>query len=297
MARDKITMAVLFADVSDSTRMYEALGDTAAFGKVRECLDLLKEIASAFEGRVVKTIGDGAMCVFPSANSAAEAAGEMQLQMSQRPAEGKAQLRIRIGFHYGPVIEEGEDVFGDSVNLASRMSGLALPGQVVTTGETVQALFPHLQDSTRRLTTMPVKGKLEEVDVHEFMWQASSERTLIPGRPRAPVTVGAPSIKLTHRGREIMLKDTVWFGRDADNTLVIADKMASRRHAKIELRGGRIVLVDQSSNGTFVTLGGSEHRLRREEMILYGSGVIAFGHSASDDGAETVEFNVGGTPG
>ena len=283
-------MAMLFADVSDSTRLYEALGDTGAFGKVRECLAMLTEIASEFDGRVVKTIGDGAMCVFPTADAAAAAAGEMQSQVSQRLGEGKTKLMIRIGFHFGPVIEEGDDVFGDAVNLAARMSGIALPGQVVTTSETVETMSQQLRETTRRLTTMPVRGKVVEVEVHEFMWQASTERTVIPGRPRAPVAGSGPSIKLSYRGREILMKDTVWFGRGPDNTVVIADRMASRRHAKIELRSGKFVLVDQSSNGTYVTLGGSEMRLRREETFLHGYGVITFGHGVSEAGTEVVEF-------
>src|SRR5262245_18649787 len=294
MAREKKSMAVLFADVSDSTRMYEALGDTAAFSNVRRCLDLLSDIATAYEGRVVKTIGDGAMCVFPTADAAARAAREMQVQISQRPDEGKAKLMIRVGFHFGPVIEDGTDVFGDSVNLAARMSGLARPTQAVTTAETVARLSQDLREATRRLTTFPVKGKVQEVDVHELLWQVSSERTVIPGRPsRASATGGGPKIRLTYRGRDIAFKGTAWFGRDTENTVVIADKMASRRHAKIEQRAGRFVLVDESSNGTFVTLGGSELRLRREEMILHGAGIIAFGHSASDPGAEVVEFSCG----
>jgi hypothetical protein len=214
----------------------------------------------------------------------------MQSQVAQRLGEGKTKLMIRIGFHFGPVIEEGEDVFGDAVNLAARMSGLALPGQVVTTAETVETMSDHLREATLRLTTMPVKGKVVEVDVHEFMWQASSERTVIPGRPRVPVPDSGPPIQLSYRGREVVMKDTVWFGRGPDNTVVIADKMASRRHAKLEQRSGKFVLVDQSSNGTYVTLGGREMRLRREETILHGSGVITFGHSASDTGAEVVEF-------
>lgn len=291
MAHQKNSMAMLFADVSDSTHLYEALGDTAAFGKVRECLALLTQIAAAYDGRVIKTIGDGAMCVFPTADAAAEAAGEMQSQISERLGEGKVKLKIRIGFHYGPVIEERDDVFGDAVNVAARMAGIALPGQVVTTSETVDTMSEHTREMTRRLTTMPVRGKILEVDVHEVMWQSSSERTLIPGRPRAQAQGTEPSITLLYRGREIVVKETVWFGRAPENTVIVVDKMASRRHAKIEPRSGRFVLVDQSSNGTFVTLGGSEMRLRREELILHGSGVIAFGHGASEAGTETVEFD------
>ena len=151
-----------------------------------------------------------------------------------------------------------------------------------------------MRETVRRLDALPVKGKVEEVEVHELLWQASSERTVIRGRT-APVSApgAGPCIKLVHRGKELTFKDTLYFGREAaGNHLVVASTMASRRHGKIELRGGRFVLVDQSSNGTFVTLGNNaEMRLRREEAILYGSGVIALGQSAAAAGDEVVEFH------
>jgi len=294
--QEKINLAVLFADVSDSTRLYEALGDTAAFGNVREVIGLLKGITEAYRGRVVKTIGDGLMCAFPDADAAANAAADMQRQISQRPplASGKS-LTIRIGFHLGPVIQDGEDVFGDSVNVAARMAGVALAGQAITTSDTVAALSPQMRESLRRLDALPVKGKTEEIEVHELLWQSSSERTrtVIPGRMATPaVPIDGLCIKLTHQGKELTFRDTIYFGREAaGNHVVMADPMTSRRHAKIELRGGRFVLIDQSANGTFATLGsGGEIKLRREELILHGSGVIAFGHSASNPGAETVRF-------
>lgn len=293
MTQQRARLAVLFADVSDSTRLYDALGDTAAFGTVRGCLEQLRAVAQAFEGRVVKTIGDGAMCVFPSADAAAQAACEMQQCIArQPPAGGKARLSIRVGFHYGQVIQDGEDVFGDSVNIAARMSGIAAAGQVITTGETVAALSPRLREATRRLDALPVKGKEEEVDVHELMWHAAPDRTVIPGR-LGPVSLpsGGPCIRLSHRGRELSFQGTVYLGRDESNTVIISDPMASRRHAKIELRADKFVLVDQSTNGTFVKIGTHpEIRLRREELILHGSGTISFGRSAAETDAETIEF-------
>jgi adenylate cyclase len=298
VSQEKTSMAVLFADVSDSTRLYESMGDTIAFGKVREVIGLLKNVTAAYNGRVVKTIGDGLMCAFVTADAAANAAGEMHRQIAQREGEvpGK-KLTIRIGFHYGQVIQDGDDVFGDSVNIAARMAGLALAGQAVTTSDTVAALSPAFHDTVRHLSALPVKGKSEEIEVHELLWQPSIERTLIPGKMAAlqfaaAAEVTGPRIKLTYRGRDVIRSDTVFLGRDASNTLFIMDPMASRRHGKIELRGGKFVLMDQSSNGTFVTIGeSSEIRLRREEIILYSTGKIAFGHSASDPEAEVVKFN------
>jgi adenylate cyclase len=297
VAEQKASMAVLFADVSDSTRLYESLGDTAAFGGVRGVIGSLKSVSGAFGGRVVKTIGDGLMCVFPDADSAASAAAEMQLAIAQRPPlERGKKLTIRVGFHVGPVIQEGDDVFGDSVNIAARMASLALPGQAITTADTVAALSANLREATRPLDAIPVKGKAEGIQVHELLWQTSIERTVIPGRvaPGAADKSGSLALRLTHRGRETVLTGTASFGRDAENTVVITDPMCSRRHAKIERRAGHFVLVDLSSNGTYVTIGGgSEIRLRREELMLHSTGRVAFGHSASDTNAETVEFDCG----
>lgn len=285
-------MAVLFVDVSDSTKIYEALGDTVAFAAVRGCLNLLQDITKAFDGRVVKTIGDGVMCVFPTADAAAMAASEMQLRISRRPNEGGTKLMIRVGFLYGPVIQAGDDVFGDSVNVAARMAGLALSGQVITSGATAAALSPLLRNFTRRLDALPVKGKAEEVEVYELLWQTGSDHTVMPTRP-APQTAGSGTVSLnvTYRGATTTLKGEGSFGRDPANTIVVMDPTASRHHARVELRGGKFVLIDQSSYGTFVTIsGGSEIRLRREEMILHGSGAIAFGHSARDTADDVVEF-------
>ena len=299
MTQEKTNMAVLFADVSDSTKLYESIGDTAAFGNVREVIGLMRGITDAYNGRVVKTIGDGLMCVFPSADGAASAAGEMQRQIAQRPPlkSGK-QLTIRVGFHYGPVIQDGDDVFGDSVNVAARMAGLALSGQAITDSDTVGALSSSLRDTMRQINALPVKGKTEEIEVYELMWQASVDRTVIPGRIAAPSIplrpASGPTLKLVYRGREIIARDTIFLGRDESNTIFIMDPMCSRRHAKIELRAGKFVLVDQSSNGTFIIVGDSaEHLLKREEMILFSSGRIAFGHSITDNAAEVIEFNCG----
>lgn len=292
MTRNKANLAVLFADVAESTRLYEALGDTRAFGEVRECLALLGGITAAAGGRVVKTIGDAVLCVFPDANAAARAAREMQTHVAGVPGTAGARLAIRIGFHYGPVIEEGGDVFGDCVNVAARMSGFALAGQIVTTGGTVALLAPGLRQAARRIEALPVKGKHEEVDICELLWQTGAGRTAMPGQARPAAARGSRRLRLSFRDVEIVVAEAASLGRDAENTVVITDPMASRRHAKIELRRGKFVLTDHSTNGTFVTIaGGPEIELRREQTVLHGNGAIAFGHSARDPGAECVAFN------
>jgi len=279
--RQKDTLAVLFADVSDSTRLYENMGDTAAFTHVRECLQILNESARNANGRVVKTIGDGAMCVFGNANDAARAAIEMQDRIDLRPpSPGKSKLTIRIGFHYGTVLREGDDVFGDTVNVAARMAGLAVPGQILTTAATVDTLPADLQEKTRRLDALAVKGKAQAIDIRELQWQDSDSATLVPGRGASFARMTEPRLRLVCQGREFEHRMTITIGREPNHDIVILDKMASRNHARIEKRLDKFALIDQSANGTYVTISGrDEIVLRREEFILYGSGTIAFGES------------------
>ncbi len=294
MTRQKDTMAVLFADVSDSTRLYENMGDTAAFTQVRECLQILDEAAQHFQGRVVKTIGDGAMCVFAKAEDAARAAIEMQDRIDLRPpSPGRSKLTIRIGFHYGSVLREADDVFGDTVNVAARMAGLAVPGQILMTASTIEMLPADLRQKTRRLDALAVKGKAQAIDIQELQWQDSDTATLVPGRTSGFAHMTEPRLRLICQGREIEYRMTITIGREPNHDLVIIDKMASRNHARIEKRLDKFALIDQSANGTYITISGrDEIVLRREEFILYGSGTIAFGESPRHQTEVTVvEFH------
>lgn len=292
MASTNSNLTTLFVDVSDSTRLYESLGDAAAFREVRECLALFEQVVASYKGRVVKTIGDGSMCVFPDADSAMLAACEMQSQMHQRQEGQNRKIAIRVGLHHGPVLLDGDDVYGDAVNTASRMAQFAASGQIITTGETVALLSSFHRNTTRRLDTLPVKGKLEEIAVHEVMWHSDSDHTQMPGRIETLMQqAGVATLRLMHTRREITVTTSIKIGRDDACGIVLKDPMASRTHAYIERRKDKFVLTDQSSNGTFVSMkSGEEYKLRREEMFLHSSGAIAFGHSSREKNAEVVGF-------
>jgi len=291
MTNDKASLAILFMDVSDSTRLYDVLGDTVAFGVVRQCLALCEEVVTSLKGRVVKTTGDGAMCAFPDAGAAVQAACEMQLRLLNLHLQSGA-LAIRIGLHYGPVLVQGDDVFGDTVNVAARMLEFAAGGQIIATETTVSMLSSQQREATRRLDTLPVKGKDAEIGVCEVLWQSGSDRTLMPSRVDTTLArAGIARLRLVHGGREFMVVLSITIGRDAENGICLTDRLASRRHAYIERRKNKFVLADRSSNGTYVQIEGGQHFvLHREEMILSGSGFITFGHrpQAADD--EMVRF-------
>jgi adenylate cyclase len=285
--------AILFADVSGSTNLYEKLGDQRALAAIESVLSELRKSIAFQRGCVVKTIGDEVMAVFETADVAMQAACDMQNRVAAITPIDKARLAIRVGFHFGPAIEEEGDFFGDAVNTAARMAGLAKGGQVITSGPTVDALSPLLQASTRELDAMLVKGKQDEIRIFEVIWQDNDDLTTLAGR-ESPVSTHEPTLTLTY-GEQILklgaARPSASLGREATNDLAIKDKMASRVHCKIEYRRREFFLVDQSTNGTYVKLDGdAEIVLKREQLLLRGSGVISLGTSSAVAGAKTVAF-------
>lgn len=292
-----VDKAILFADVSGSTRLYETLGDTRALATINNCLGILQKLTIQHKGRVIKTIGDEIMAAFPDADTAVHVATEMQLAITAEPPIGNVKVAIRIGFHFGPVLENASDgdVFGDTVNTAARMAGIAKGGQIITSGVTVKKMQQIMRASARFLDALTVKGKAEDIEVFEIIWQESAEMTMMAGRTQAPAAASSQaSLRLMHQGREILLNSempSVMLGRDPQADIVITDRMASRMHAKIERRRDKFVFIDQSSNGSYITLDGeNEILLKREELLLQGIGRISFGHTYSKDPSEVVEF-------
>jgi len=291
---------VLFADVSGSTRLYEVLGDARAFAAINQCIELLRRVTEMFKGRVVKTIGDEIMAVFPSELSGVQAACAMQADVEAMvPLDDAVRLAIRIGLYHGPVLmQDGDsDVFGDTVNVAARLTELANAGQILSDASTVQALPPLLRTSTRSLDLLPIKGKASNIKVVEVLWQEGDDATLMVGRTHAPVA-SSGVLRLQHHGREAVVDaahSKLVLGRDAQAGFVVEDKRASRLHATIELRRDKFVYIDQSSNGSYITFAGEgELQLRREEIVLRGRGTICLGHSFGKDAAGAITFSCEG---
>ena len=288
-------LCVLFADVSGSTRLYEKLGDAEALHAIGRCLERMERAVLAYKGRVIKTIGDEIMAVFDSAEAGMLAASDMQQRIDDLPPLAGAKMAIRVGFHFGPAIDDNHDVFGDTVNVAARMAGLAKAGQIVTTESCVELLPELLRQSTRDIDALTVKGKEIDIRVHEVIWQENAELTMKSGNI-APVAANEPRVRLRHGTSEILLsaqRPAVSLGRDTSCDIVTRDASASRNHGRIERRRDKFVLVDISTNGTYVSFQGEpEFILKREETMLRGRGRIVFGHAWKSDADEVVEFVV-----
>ena len=285
--------AILFSDVSGSTSLYEILGDERAFALIGSCLKTMSTCTTEAGGRVVKTIGDSVMAVFPTADAAAAAATEMQAAAEKLGEAGGTRVGLRIGFNFGPVVEKEGDVFGDAVNLAARLCDLASKGQIITSRETAKVLSRPFWPALRELYKIPVKGKENEVELLEVLWGRSvEEHTAIAAPPSRDYANQVLNLSL-HDTRLSVGRDRrkVTFGRDHEADFSIQDRKVSRAHAMVERRREKFVLMDHSSNGTYVTLDCEpEVLLRREEFVLRGHGWIAFGQPRVTT-QEAVEFN------
>ena len=138
--RLKITsLTFLFTDLKGSTELYERVGDLAAFDLVRAHFQVLNEIVAAEAGAVVKTIGDAVMATFPTPDRAVAAALRMREAMRKLNEERKREdLLLKIGIHEGPclavTLNDRQDYFGQTVNIAARVQGLADSSSIFVTG-------------------------------------------------------------------------------------------------------------------------------------------------------------------
>ena len=285
-------VTVLFADISDSTKLYESEGDEVAMAAIARCVDQLRQTVVASSGRVVKTIGDEVMAVFPTPDAAAYAASSMQSAIDALPLVGATKLGVRIGFHCGPVIQIDNDLFGDTVNLAARLVAQAGSGQIIFSRETSDRLGPVFRGFKRPLYAIHVRGKAEEVELCELIWRHADDMTMIAA-VRGNAKTEPLLLRLKYRDLEIVRrrdKDLITMGRAPDCNLVIASNRASRKHCTVERRQEKFILADQSTNGTYVTSeGGGEILLRREEFTLGKHGWIAFGQPRAEAG-EVAEY-------
>ncbi len=294
MARETEHMAVLFADISDSSYLYKTLGDVPARGIVNSCLALMSSVIVHFKGRIVKTIGDEIMCAFARPDDAVLAASEIQVQIeAKRP--GNRHIKIHSGLHYGPVLVEGNDIFGYTVNAAAYLTAVAAPEQILTTDAIERVLAPELRTCVRPVFRVVLKGSEEESTISQVVWQKDTAeitnvslgtQRLIPGDEGSlKVTFGKQTVRLDHSNR------TLTIGRGSECDLVVAEKFASRQHLRIRLLRTHFYLFDQSINGTFVALDGDkEVQVLRGELLLEGSGQIALGRSVHDGATDIITF-------
>ncbi|WP_149359171.1 adenylate/guanylate cyclase domain-containing protein [Lolliginicoccus suaedae] len=289
-------LAVMFADVSGSTELYESLGDTTASMVIAEAVDRMARAVGRHGGIVIKTIGDEVMARFSTVTDAAQGAIAIEEAM-RAPLPAGPRLSVRVGLHFGQaIIRDDGDVFGDAVNVAARMVGLARAGQIVMSGASVALLPGGGPVRVRLVDRATVKGKKEPLDIYQVLWDDDTDATRIVSLGRSAPGEAGKVLQLLFHGHaaSVSERDTPFLlGRGPNSDLVVDLPLVSRKHARIEYRRGAFVLEDQSTNGTYVvTHEGARVHLRRDECPLLGSGQISLGAQDAQHGADSISYTV-----
>jgi len=296
MDKTQQNFAIMFADVAGSTRLYERLGDQVANKMIGSAIQFASDIVNAHQGVIVKTIGDEIMCRFSSADNALNCACQIHEQMEKRPIQNGVGLVFRIGLNWGPaILQQDGDIFGDAVNLAARMAGLAKARQIITSEFTHKKITDvGLLSKCREIDCVNVKGKVQPISIIEVMWEPNDVTRMSTIVSSNIALVMAQPISIEYQKQKFTIKPTAGvysFGRDALCDLMVASNLASRVHAKIECRRGKFILADESTNGTYLQM--NDHSpifLKREEITLQGQGFISFGQKIAMDSEYLLRF-------
>jgi len=292
MLRQPKNRAVLFADICKSSQIYEALGDRNAREVVAEILNRLTDITVGNNGRVIKTIGDAVMSIFDSADNASDAAKEMMAAMGRDFSKiaDTFPVHIHAGFHHGTVIMDKNDVFGDAVNIASRLADYAKPKQIVTTKSTIEAMSERSTPLIRYISDITVKNISDPLVVYEILWDKREVTTIMDHQRFS--SIKPRKLELTVKGQAVVLdesKMSLTIGRMDYNDIVINFSWVSRSHVSIENRKGIFMLADKSSNGTYVYPDDGEMKfVLRSEHLLTGEGLILLGMEKDSEDKNTM---------
>lgn len=274
------TLAVLFADIGNSTVLYQQFGDKTAHKMVKDCLVLMRQMVEQARGDLLRTVGDAVLASFEDCDSAFEAAEAIHIAMSSQI------LSVRVGFHWGDVIPDQGDVYGNTVNIAARVADLATVGEIMTTGEVVQRLSPDNKTKAQLLNRSMLKGLARPLDFYRLHWR-KEETEQVTRAYTIPIlnndeyvlllTSGDQQITLTNNGESVSI------GRGDNNSIQTSHNAASRVHATVERKSGKFVLTDCSTNGTYVSKnGGPPVYVHRDVITLDGIGVITMGFTPNN---------------
>ena len=171
------SLTFLFTDLKGSTALYERVGDLVAYDLVRQHFQVLHEIVAAETGAVVKTIGDAVMATFATPDRALAAALRMREEMTRINAERQNEdLLLKIGIHEGPclavILNDSQDYFGQTVNMAARVQGLASSRAIFVTKSVVEdpKAVKILESSGLRpmMQRAALRGIADETTVYEI---------------------------------------------------------------------------------------------------------------------------------
>ncbi len=283
---------ILFADIAGSTALFERLGDSTAEFIVNDMLGKLRTIVIQQKGEVIKTIGDEILCLFPTSENAIQAANLMHefTHKTTVPELGE-NISIRIGAHEGEVIESQGDVYGDTVNVAARITAFARPGKTMISKQTYDTLPGYMKQFCSHVLQKQLKGKSEAVDMYNVIWEENEESTRVLEIPRIHSFDGKLMLKYQDKEMEFS-KGILSIGRGKKCDFIVESPQSSRHHCEIHRTNTGFTLNDNSTNGLYLKQNNHEVFLHHNSSPLNLEGSISLGESSSAGEEHLIHFIV-----
>ncbi|MEY2631791.1 MAG: hypothetical protein RIR00_445 [Pseudomonadota bacterium] len=286
-------LAVLVADIAGRNRVAMRLGETEAGHAIDRCIKRIERAIEGSRGLLVRSEQDRIIAIFPAAEDACLSGVEMQQRVADLPPVSGVKLSLRAGFAFGLVNESSYGVSGVTAQQAAQLAERALTGQVVTNRLTVAKLNPTLAQAARPASgEHPAESPEQEPMIVWHQPQVGGGSS----KPAVAPAVAPPGKRLClrYKGKACLVDErspTLTMGRDLSNFLIVEDRKASRIHARLEYRNGRFLLVDQSTNGSYVSQGNeAEAFIWQAELELTASGSLCFGEPSDHTDSDPVDF-------
>jgi class 3 adenylate cyclase len=288
LERYRRNITILFTDIKGSTAYFERYGDAAGLVMVSGCNDRISEIVREHGGKVIKTIGDAVMASFEDCTESVKGAIRMQEAIYADGLKKPEQDRvsIRIGLNYGPGIVKSDDVFGDVVNVASRVESVGVPEQIVISDTLHEQVAPKGIFKLHYLGRFSLKGKGENRDLYEVQWtdrnppKRAAAHTVVMSAAKA---AAVPKVKLQRilkdgtAGEEYKLKnEKLEIGRLRGDVQFPEDEKMAPLHARFSMEKDQLFIEDISGvSSVFIGLIAT-YPLRDGDIVRMGEQIFRF---------------------
>lgn len=274
-------VCILFTDLKGSTAYFEKFGDAAGLMMVDRSTKMLSLAVEKHKGRVIKTIGDSVMALFEDPAEAVAASIEMQevIFADNKDKEDSRRVSVRIGINYGLGLVKSNDVFGDVVNVASRVESAAAPEQILISDTLKAALGGQEQFKIRPMGKFALKGKSDQRELFEVAWKQVDDDT-VPASSHSMISVPAYAqnvriklLQIRNDGRvarELVLGPSNVIGRSDCEFTFPNDATMQAQHARATIESGQLFLEPLDGAPVFFSLVGP-YRLRPGDVIKMGS--------------------------
>jgi class 3 adenylate cyclase/pSer/pThr/pTyr-binding forkhead associated (FHA) protein len=275
-------ITILFTDLKGSTNYFEKYGDAAGLLMVHRCNTMLAESVERHGGRVIKTIGDAVMAAFEDPAEAIASSIEMQeaITADNKDKIDSQRISIRIGINYGLGLVKSNDVFGDVVNVASRVESAASPEQILISDTLYKAIEGTDRFRIRPLGKFALKGKADERDLFEVQWKKQGETATVSAHsmivpvPDFNADVKLKLVQVRNDGREKrefeLSSGSALIGRTQGDFTFPNDSMMQSAHVRVSVESGQMFVEPTEGSVAYFSLIGP-YRLQQGDIVKIGT--------------------------